>query len=67
MKRKRDFEIITDNNKNHKKVKLEKEINIPPIAGEYLTVRTEDGETIVETKQVGEKSRFSCQVVDFNE
>lgn len=28
---------------------------------------TEDGETIVETKQVGEKSRFSCQVVDFNE
>lgn len=28
---------------------------------------TEDGETLIETKQVGEKSRFSCQVVDFGE
>jgi len=27
----------------------------------------ENGETIVETKQVGEKSRFSCQVIDFGD
>lgn len=36
-----------------------------PIFKEVKSV--ENGETVVETKQVGEKSRFSCQVVDFGD
>jgi len=36
-----------------------------PIFKEVKSV--EGGETVIETKQVGEKSRFSCQVVDFGD
>lgn len=33
----------------------------------FKEVKSNDGDSLYETKQVGEKSRFSCQVVDFGE